>query len=158
MANEKNLEKGINTRFKAGEEQARIARKAGIASGVAKRQKGEARRLMLEVLTLKPKLDAKQRKSLETLGYDPNREYTVEAIIQAKVALLAMAGDTKAVDQYLQIIGEDFRSLLEERRLTLEKEAVEAVRNTDGFMDALKGMTGEVFTDGGDTPDAVEDK
>lgn len=158
MANEKNLEKGAKSRFKSGEEAARNGRAGGIASGEAKRKKGEARRLMLEVLTLKPKLDAKQRKSLETMGYDPNREYTVEAIIQAKVASLAMAGDTKAVDQYLQIIGEDFRSLLEERRLTLEKEAVEAVRNTDGFMDALKGMTGEVFTDGGDTPDAVEDK
>lgn len=35
----KNLEKGKATRFKAGEKQAEIARKGGIASGEAKRKK-----------------------------------------------------------------------------------------------------------------------
>ena len=39
MANEKNLEKGKATRFRTGEEQVNIARKGGIASGEARREK-----------------------------------------------------------------------------------------------------------------------
>lgn len=39
MANEKNLEKGINTQFRSGEEAARSGRKGGIASGKARNLK-----------------------------------------------------------------------------------------------------------------------
>ena len=39
MANEQNLLKGKATQFKTGEEQAKIARKGGIASGKAKRER-----------------------------------------------------------------------------------------------------------------------
>lgn len=39
MANEQNLLKGKATQFKTGEEQAEIARKGGIASGKAKRER-----------------------------------------------------------------------------------------------------------------------
>ena len=39
MANDQNLNNGVATQFRAGEEQARIAKKGGIASGQARRQK-----------------------------------------------------------------------------------------------------------------------
>lgn len=45
MANEANLEKGKATQFRAGEEQAKIAQQGGIASGKARREKGNLRAL-----------------------------------------------------------------------------------------------------------------
>lgn len=39
MANEENLKKGEATRFRTGEEQVKIAKKGGIASGEARREK-----------------------------------------------------------------------------------------------------------------------
>ena len=45
MANEANLEKGKATQFRAGEEQAKIAKQGGIASGKARREKGNLRAL-----------------------------------------------------------------------------------------------------------------
>ena len=41
MPNPENLKKGKATQFKAGEEQAKIARQGGIASGKAKREKAD---------------------------------------------------------------------------------------------------------------------
>lgn len=38
MANEQNLKKGVATQFRTGEEQAKIARQGGIASGKARRE------------------------------------------------------------------------------------------------------------------------
>ena len=49
-------------------------------------------------------------------------------------------------------------TVLEEKRLKLEKEAFKAIKNSDGFMSAMTGIAEEVFDDGGDTPDAVEDE
>lgn len=45
MANDANLEKGKATQFRAGEEQAKIAQQGGIASGKARREKGNLRAL-----------------------------------------------------------------------------------------------------------------
>ena len=45
MANEANLEKGKATQFRAGEEQVKIAQQGGIASGKARREKGNLRAL-----------------------------------------------------------------------------------------------------------------
>ena len=39
----------------------------------------------------------------------------------------------------------------------MQEEAVEKLTNSDGFIAAIKGSVGEVFENGGDTPDALED-
>ena len=39
----------------------------------------------------------------------------------------------------------------------VEKEAVKALKDSDGFMDAMKGIAGEVLDDGFDTPDDITD-
>lgn len=46
MANEANLEKGVATQFKSGEEAAENGRKGGIASGVSKREKADLRKVI----------------------------------------------------------------------------------------------------------------
>lgn len=50
MANNENLKKGKATQFKAGEKQAEIARKGGIASGEAKRKKKNLQKAMEDAL------------------------------------------------------------------------------------------------------------
>ena len=46
MANEQNLEKGKATQFKSGEEAAKAGRKGGIASGEAKRERANLRKML----------------------------------------------------------------------------------------------------------------
>lgn len=46
MANEANLEKGVATQFKSGEEAVENGRKGGIASGVSKREKADLRKVI----------------------------------------------------------------------------------------------------------------
>lgn len=48
MANEQNLKKGIATQFQTGEEQVKIARKGGIKSGEARREKRLLKDAILE--------------------------------------------------------------------------------------------------------------
>lgn len=50
MANEQNLKNGAATQFRTGEEQARIAKEGGKASGKARRHKADLRRMAQEVL------------------------------------------------------------------------------------------------------------
>ena len=46
--NDENLKKGINTQFRAGEKQARIAQKGGIASGEARKERKLIKERILE--------------------------------------------------------------------------------------------------------------
>ena len=155
-----NLKKGNpDTQFKPGREQAEIAKKAGIASGVAKRKKNAARMWLKEILAYKPKITPAMRAGIENLGGDPDSgNYTTEALIMVALAQKGMKGDTRAMELYLEMLGEDPKTVLEEKRMALEKQALKEIRNSDGFMEAMNGMAEEAFTDGGDTPDAVEDE
>ena len=50
MANEQNLKNGVATQFRAGEEQARIAKEGGKASGKARKRKADLRKIAQQVL------------------------------------------------------------------------------------------------------------
>ena len=159
MANNENLKNGVATQFKAGEEQAKVASIGGKASGVARRQKGAARKFLKEVLAYKPEMTAALAKSLKNMGADTENEYfTTEKLMMVAMVQKAMKGDTQAVKLALEMLGEDAKTIMEEKRLRVQKEAVEAIRNSDGFMDAMADIAREVFTDGGDTPDTIEDQ
>lgn len=158
MANDENLKNGIATQFKAGEEQAKIASKGGIASGVARRKKGAARRYLQEIMALKPVLTPHMRAGLISIGVDPESEHlTNEFMVMIGMMQKAQKGDVKAARLYLEMLGEDPRTVLEEKRLKIQKEAVQALKDSDGFMDALKETASEVFEDGFDTPDGISD-
>lgn len=158
MADNGNLKKGNpETQFTSGRQAVENGRKGGIASGVARRKKCASRKFLKEVLayTTKPKPGVK--KTMEDIGGDSESPLTVEQVMVLALIRKAMGGDLRAYDMVHEYLGEDPHTLLEEKRLKVQKEAVSALKNSDGFLEAMKGVTEEVFEDGGDTPDALED-
>ena len=156
---EDNLKNREGTQFQSGLKAVENGRKGGKASGVAKRKKGAAKKLLTAFLAGKPQLTDKEEKELEAFGYDPHDEDLTNEVL-CTVALLRQvkAGNVNAHRLYLEMVGEDPKTLLEKERIKVQQTAVEAIKNSDGFMDAMKGVAEEVFADGGDTPDAIEDE
>ena len=105
MANEQNLEKGIATRFRAGEEQAKTAAEGGKASGVARRRKRSLKAAAEYYLSLSPK-DTAVWNGLSIDGVDPEDIDNQMAIV-AGLSKTAIAGDAKAAKVILDIIGKD---------------------------------------------------
>lgn len=98
---------GKDTQFQTGEEQAKIARKGGIASGEAKREKKEFRELlaMVDAMPMKSKAFTE---GLRQLGIP---EDVIENLDQkmAKVFALqrrCLSGDPQAIKLWLEQIGE----------------------------------------------------
>jgi len=158
MANDENLKNGVATQFRAGEEQAKIASKGGKASVAARRKKNAFRNYLREVLAYKPVMTPGLRKNLADMGADPDGgEFNIEKLAAIALGQKIMKSDVKAIELVLETLGEDARSVVAEKQLKAQKEALNVIRNADGFMDAMSGMVGEVFEDGGDTPDTIED-
>lgn len=64
FVNDENLKKGKATQFKSGEEAARSGRKGGIASGKAKREKADMRKLLAMMLEEKAEGEATYAQSI----------------------------------------------------------------------------------------------
>lgn len=158
MADNGNLRKGNpDTQFTSGRRAVEAGRKGGIASAVAKRKKYASRKYLKEFLALKPSKTAEIQRVLEKLGADPEADISVEGIMVLALIKKAMAGDLRAYDMVHEYLEEDPHTVFEEKRLQVQKDAVNALKNSDGFLAAMGGVVGEVFEDGGDTPDALED-
>lgn len=158
--NDENLKKGEATRFTAGESAARNGRKGGIATAKKKRRKDTLRKNLKWMLALKPQTTDAMKKALVKLGYDPNEDFTLEDLITVGILQKALNKDLRAIEMIYEFLEEDPHTVLEEKRLKVEKEAVEALKNSDGFMEAMGNVVEEVFDDdseGGDTPDTLED-
>lgn len=97
MANEQNLKKGKATQFKAGEEQAKIARKGGIASGEAKRRNKSLSELA-KLIANNP-ASAKNAQSLSSVGIS-DEDATNNAVIAASIFKSAAKGNMLAVDKW----------------------------------------------------------
>lgn len=160
MANLESLEKHrAATQFKSGEEAVKNGSKGGKASVIARRKKGAARKYLAMIMAMKPVITPGMRDNLIKLGADPDtQEFTAEAIAMVSLTQKAMKGDVRAIELYLSMFGEDPKTIIEKERLKTQQEAVKAITNSDGFMESMKGIAMEVFADGGDTPDAVEDE
>ena len=159
MANPENLKNGVKTRFKAGEEQAKISKKGWEASARARRKKNAARKYLSMIMAMKPVITPGLRDNLIKMGADPDeQEFTAEALTMVALTQKAMKGDTRAIELYLSMFGEDPKTIIEKERLKTQQEAMKAIQNSDGFMESMKDIVQEVFADGGDTPDAVEDE
>lgn len=104
MANEKNLEKGKATQFRAGEEQVEVARQGGIASGVARRRKRALKEAAELYLSL-PLRDGRKRNALLKDGIDPEDIDNQMAVIVG-LTKVAQAGDTKSAKLLFEILGE----------------------------------------------------
>jgi len=117
MANEENLKKGIKTQFKAGEEQAEIARKGAMASAEARRRK----RSMAEMaqIMLNSKLDKKGKETVQRLCADlADEDATVQSLMLAGQVQSAIKGNTKAFTA-IQDIMEKNASKLDEKAYEL---------------------------------------
>ena len=101
MANEKNLLNGVKTQFKAGEEQAKIARKGGYASGIARRQKATMAELARQIASA-PITNEKTRRTLESLGIESDG-LTNGAVVVGAVYKGATQGDIKAVEKWQEL-------------------------------------------------------
>jgi len=147
------------TRFTSGRSAVENGRKGGLATAAKKRRKGATKKYLKELLALTPTLTSTDIRVLEKVGVpsEVEGEYDNEFLIAMVMVAKARAGDLKAQDMIQSYIGEDPHTLAEERRMKLAQSAVEAMKNSDGFMDAMGATVGEVFEDGSDTPDALED-
>ena len=104
MANEQNLENGIATRFRTGEEQARTAAEGGKASGVARRRKRSQREAADYYLSLTPSTDVWNGLSVD--GVEPEDIDNQMAII-AGMTREAIQGNPKAAKVLHDIVGKD---------------------------------------------------
>ena len=158
MADNGNLKKGNpETQFTSGREAVEAGRKGGIKSGIARRKKFASRKRLKEMLAYTTKPKPGLQKLMDELGGDPDCPLTVEDIMVLALIKKAMAGDLRAYDMVHEYLGEDPHTVLEEKRMKIQEKAVDAIRNSDGFIAAIGGTVEEVFDDGGDTPDALED-
>jgi len=153
-----NLKNTEATQFRSGSQAVENGRKGGKASAIAKRKKNAARIFLKEVLAYKPEMTVALAKNLKNMGADPENEmFTTEKLMMIAMIQKGMKGDIQAVKLALEMLGEDAKTMIEEKRIKMQKEAVEAICNSDGFMDAMTVIAEEVFADGGDTPDTLED-
>ena len=159
MPDNGNLKKGNpDTQFRSGREAVEAGRKGGQKSGVARRKKNASRTFLKQVLAMQPEKTADMIRALEKIGADPDAPLTVEQVGVLALVKKFMSGDLRAFDMVHEYLAEDPHTQLEEKRLKMQQEAVDALKNSDGFMEAMTGVVEEVFEDGGDTPDSLEDE
>ena len=143
------------------------ARRAGIASGKARREKKtfkECLKLMMD-----EQAPEKIRAAFDKNGYDVT---THREAITAAILMGAMQGNPKMVDKAIELLGEDYKMnarldevIIQKERLKMDQEKVaiekakaeaylEAIKaqqesemEDDGFMDAIKGTAKEDWTD-----------
>lgn len=157
MANEENIIPHQFTSSQDREEAAKNGRKGGVASGIVRRRKGASRKYLKALLAIHPKLTANDERMLEKAGVELSDDIDNEYLITLAMLLRARAGDLRAIDMVHEYLGEDPRTMFEEKRLKVQQEAVSALKGSDGFMEAIGGVVEEVFESGGDTPDTLED-
>lgn len=126
MANEENLKKGVKTQFKAGEEQVKIAQKAGIASGVAKRKKKRMKELCDLVLNNKIQDERTIENLKERFPEIDAEDATFELMLILKQYEKAKDGDAKAFELLRDTSGQK----------PIEKQEVKNI-NSDGYMQVL---------------------
>lgn len=177
--NDENLKKGKATQFRAGEQQAMVARAGGIASGKARRKKSAAKKAFSEALAALPVISEKAAKNLVKMGL-PEEELESadnQALIAFAMIQKAMQGSVAAAGFIMEMTGEDAYTKVQKERLALERKklALEQKRleleekklagddgadavNSDGFIEALNAAGAEVWADGdGDEPDDIDD-
>lgn len=107
---------------------------------------------------MKPVISTQMAKNIIQIGGDPeDGTYTMEKLAMVALIQKSQHGDVGAIKFYHELLGEDPKTILEKEKIRVQKAAVEAYKNADGFMEAMTGIVEEVFDDGGDTPDSIED-
>lgn len=132
----KNLEKGIPTRFQAGEQQAIIAKKGGEARQRKRRERQQLNENVAAMLASRPRLtpDLKKlytRLGLLTAGLD------LQGMILAGLASRAIKGDSKCAKLLFDLLGETADAQLQQVKLIQERQKI--------GIDELGGKGSEVY-------------
>lgn len=117
MANEQNLIPGGG---ETSEKRRENARKAGIASGVAKRRNKTFKQIMTNLLELKP-ADPEVIKNLEAQGIDAE-EMTNKTVLALSMYNEARKGDVNAAKLVMSMIAED----IQHEELEIKKQELKA--------------------------------
>jgi hypothetical protein len=130
MANEENLVPFTSEQSR--EEAVKNGRKGGIASGVARRQKADLRKRLRELVDMP--LRAGDIDDIKTLADAKNANLSISDALLAKLVVMALGGNIKAMNTLMGMLGND------------PTEAPEAPQSvTSGFIDALNGTAAEVW-------------
>lgn len=152
MANEKNL---IPFNQRTESERREISRKAGKASGEARRKKRDAKAAAKYLLNLPTAEANKTAMSKMGIPMDEENETNLMAMM-ARMMLKGLTGDERAVRLLLELAGEDPKSKTDAERLKMEKERFKAEQDgragkSDAINDWLTAVMDEdTGTDNGE--------
>lgn len=130
MANEENLVPF--TSDQSHEEAVKNGRKGGIASGIARRKNADLRKRLRELVNMP--LRAGDIDEIETLADAKNANLSISDALLAKLVVMALGGNIKAMNTLMGMLGND---------PTEAQETPQSV--TSGFIDALSGTAQEVW-------------
>lgn len=117
MANEQNL-KPANKRTKS--EHREIAKKGGVASGVARRKKANLKKAFETILQAEV-ASPNVKKQLEELDFDSTNEMALAMVMMQK----AMKGNVRAFEQISKLTTTDVKDNLDKKE---QKERIEALK------------------------------
>ena len=117
MANEQNL-KPANKRTKS--EHREIAKKGGVASGVARRKKANLKKAFETILQAEV-ASPNVKKQLEELGFDSTNEMALAMVMMQK----AMKGNVRAFEQISKLTTTDAKDTLDKKE---QKERIKSLQ------------------------------
>lgn len=153
MANEQNL---IKNSERTPSERRENAKKAGVASGKARRKKANLKKAF-ETILQADVASPNVKKQLEDMGFDTTNEMALAMVMMQK----AMKGNVRAFEQISKLTTTDAKDSLDKRE---QKERIEALKlgneklrkqigtsevdvKDDGFIKSLEGVVEETWQD-----------
>lgn len=153
MANEQNL---IKNSERTPSERRENAKKAGVASGKARRKKANLKKAF-ETILQADVASPSVKKQLEDMGFDTTNEMALAMVMMQK----SMKGNVRAFEQISKLTTTDAKDSLDKRE---QKERIEALKlgneklrkqigtsevdvKDDGFIKSLEGVVEETWLD-----------
>ena len=153
MANEQNL---IKNSERTPSERRENAKKAGVASGKARRKKANLKKAF-ETILQADVASPNVKKQLEDMGFDTTNEMALAMVMMQK----AMKGNVRAFEQISKLTTTDAKDSLDKRE---QKERIEALKlgneklrkqigtsevdvKDDGFIKSLEGVVEGTWLD-----------
>ena len=153
MANEQNL---IKNSERTPSERRENAKKAGVASGKARRKKANLKKTF-ETILQADVASPSVKKQLEDMGFDTTNEMALAMVMMQK----AMKGNVRAFEQISKLTTTDAKDSLDKKE---QKERIEALKlgneklrkqigtsevdvKDDGFIKSLEGVVEETWLD-----------
>ncbi len=153
MANEQNL---IKNSERTPSERRENAKKAGVASGKARRKKANLKKAF-ETILQADVASPSVKKQLEDMGFDTTNEMALAMVMMQK----AMKGNVRAFEQISKLTTTDAKDSLDKKE---QRERIEALKlenekrrkqigtsevdvKDDGFIKSLEGVVEETWLD-----------